>query len=138
MIADTFSGYSGAQLEMIAKAETAGRAIPPLWPLSSSVAVNPFLGQTDKSLPQVAALLSRVGGTAVTMPRSWYAGKIADGTITDADLAAALAQLPNGSGHGLLGTSMQVRRFGRMPPDGAPMRLGGTSRCGTSRQRSQV
>ncbi len=94
MIADTFSGYSGAQLELIAKAETAGRAIPPLWPLSSSVAVNPFLGQTDKSLPQVAALLSRVGGTAVTMPRSWYAGKIADGTITDADLAAALAQYP--------------------------------------------
>ncbi len=94
MIADTFSGYSGAQLELIAKAETAGRAIPPLWPLSSSVAVNPFLGQTGKSLPEVAALLSRVGGTAVTMPRSWYAGKIADGTITDADLAAALAEYP--------------------------------------------
>ena len=95
MIADTFSGYSGAQLELIAKAETAGRAIPPLWPLSSSVAVNPFLGQSDKSLTDVAALLSRVGGLKVTMPRSWYADKISDGTIIDADLVAALARFPS-------------------------------------------
>jgi len=94
MTADTFSGYSGAQLELIAKAERAGRAIPPLWPLSSSVAVNPFLGQTDKTLGDVAALLSRVGGVDMTMPRSWYAAKLADGTITDADLKAALAQYP--------------------------------------------
>jgi len=91
MKADTFSGYSGDQLEVIAKAENAGRAIPPLWPLSSSVAVNPFLGQSDLTLPEVAALLGRVSGTAVTMPRDWYAGKIADGTISDDDLIAALA-----------------------------------------------
>ena len=97
MKADTFSGYAGAHLEVIAKAEAAGRAIPPLWPLSSSVAVNPFLGQTEQTLPQVAALLDRVGGTAVTMPRDWYAAKIADGTITDADITAALAQFPDGA-----------------------------------------
>jgi uncharacterized protein YbcC (UPF0753/DUF2309 family) len=94
MKAEVFSGYAGVQLEMIAKAETAGRAIPPLWPLSSSVAVNPFLGQTEQSLPDVAALLERVAGTAVTMPRSWYQTKITDGAITDADLMAALAQFP--------------------------------------------
>ncbi len=94
MMADTFSGYAGVHLELIAKAESAGRAIPPLWPLSSSVAVNPFLGQTEQSLPEVAALLDRVAGTAVTMPRDWYAAKIADGTIDDADLLAALAQFP--------------------------------------------
>ncbi|MDP5084539.1 MAG: DUF2309 domain-containing protein [Yoonia sp.] len=94
MKADTYSGYTGAHLEVIAKAEAAGRAIPPLWPLSSSVAVNPFLGQTEQTLPQVAALLARVAGTSVTMPRSWYAAKIADGTISAADLTAALAQFP--------------------------------------------
>ena len=94
MKADTFSGYSGVQLEIIAKADNAGRAIPPLWPLSSSVAVNPFLGQTEQTLQEVAALLERVAGTAVTMPRHWYAGKIADGTVCDADLAAALAEYP--------------------------------------------
>ncbi|MEL7179998.1 MAG: putative inorganic carbon transporter subunit DabA, partial [Pseudomonadota bacterium] len=83
MKVETDAGYSGAELDVIAKAEAAGRAIPPLWPLSSSVAVNPFLGQTEQSLPQVAALLGRVAGTPVTMPRDWYAGKIADGTIND-------------------------------------------------------
>ena len=94
MKADVFSGYAGAQLEVIAKAESAGRAIPPLWPLASSVAVNPFLGQTAQDLPHVAGLLGRVAGTSVTMPRSWYQAKIDDGTITDADLAAALAKHP--------------------------------------------
>ncbi len=94
MKTETDAGYSDAELDVIAKAEAAGRAIPPLWPLSSSVAVNPFLGQTEQSLPQVAALLDRVAGTPVTMPRDWYAGKIADGTINDADLTAALAQAP--------------------------------------------
>ncbi|SFR98378.1 YbcC family protein [Yoonia litorea] len=95
MTAHTFSGYSGQQLELIAKAELAGLAIPPLWPLSSSVAVNPFLGQTQQSLPQVAALLERVAGMSVTMPRQWYQKKINDGAIIDADLSAALAQYPN-------------------------------------------
>jgi len=95
MKVETYSGYSGAHLEVIAKAEAAGRAIPPLWPLSSSVAVNPFLGQSAQSLPDVAALLERVAGTAVTMPRDWYLAKINDGTITDADLTAALAKVPN-------------------------------------------
>lgn len=94
MKAQTYAGYSGAHLEVIAKAEAAGRAIPPLWPLSSSVAVNPFLGQTEQNLPQVAALLGRVAGTQVTMPRDWYQAKISDGTINDADLTAALAQFP--------------------------------------------
>jgi uncharacterized protein YbcC (UPF0753/DUF2309 family) len=94
MNADVFSGYAGTQLELIAKAETAGRAIPPLWPLASSVAVNPFLGQTDRTLTDVAALLERVAGTAVTMPRTWYADKIDVGTINEDDLAAALAKFP--------------------------------------------
>ncbi len=94
MKAETYAGYSGAHLEVIAKAEAAGRAIPPLWPLPSSVAVNPFLGQTENSLPQVAALLDRVAGTAVTMPRDWYRTKIDGGTINDADLTAALAKFP--------------------------------------------
>ncbi len=94
MKAQTYAGYSGAHLEVIAKAEAAGRAIPPLWPLSSSVAVNPFLGQTEQTLPEVAALLGRVAGTPVTMPRDWYQAKISDGTINDADLTAALAQYP--------------------------------------------
>ncbi len=73
----------------------AARAIPPVWPLASSVAVNPFLGQTHEDLATVAARLARVAGTPVTMPRSWYRERIAEGHITDADLLEALASAPS-------------------------------------------
>ena len=70
--------------------DTAARAIAPVWPLASSVAVNPFLGQTHETLAHVAARLGRVGGVPVTMPRDWFQARIADGRITDADILAAL------------------------------------------------
>ena len=91
---DIHSISSAAQSELISAADAAGRSIPPLWPLSSSVAVNPFLGQAYRSLSEVAALMERVAGVALTMPRAWYAGRIADGTISDADLEAALKASP--------------------------------------------
>lgn len=97
MKAETHAGFFGPHLELIARSDTVSRAIPPLWPLSSSVAVNPFLGQADKSLPQVGALMERISGTSVTMPNNWYAAQIADGSITDADLSAALSTAPDGA-----------------------------------------
>ncbi len=75
-------------------ADNAVRAIPPVWPLASSVAVNPYLGQSDKTLAETGALLARVSGLVMTMPRDWYGQKIADGTITDADIAGALDGAP--------------------------------------------
>ncbi len=75
-------------------ANKAARAIPPVWPLASSVAVNPFLGQTGDDLAHVAARLARVAGTSVTMPRQYYLNRIEAGDITDEDLAAALAAQP--------------------------------------------
>lgn len=74
----------------IAAANAAARAIPPLFPLASSVAVNPYLGQTGDSLAMTAARLGRIAGQPVTQPRGWYLERIADGRITDADLEAAL------------------------------------------------
>jgi uncharacterized protein YbcC (UPF0753/DUF2309 family) len=62
--------------------------------LASSVAVNPFLGQTRQDLATVAARLERVAGAPVTMPRPWYQDRIARGLITDADLADALSGAP--------------------------------------------
>lgn len=79
---------------LMAAADKAARAIPPVWPLASSVAVNPFLGQAGETLADVAAQLSRIAGTEVTMPRSWYAEKITKGEIIDNDLSAALAIAP--------------------------------------------
>jgi uncharacterized protein YbcC (UPF0753/DUF2309 family) len=77
-------------------ANAAASAIPPAWPLASSVAVNPFLGQAGEDLGAVAARLRRLTGVAVTMPRAWYQARIASGAISDADLAAALAAASNG------------------------------------------
>lgn len=82
-----------AQLKVAA--DGAARAIPPVWPLASSVAVNPYLGQTGMTLAETAALMARVSGTPVTMPRQWYRDRIASGAITEAHLAAALAASPH-------------------------------------------
>ena len=89
---DLLSSPSAALIEA---ANGAARAIPPLFPLASSVAVNPYLGQTGDTLAMTAARLGRVSGTPVTQPRSWYLARIADGRITDSDLAAALAASPD-------------------------------------------
>ncbi len=69
-------------------------AIPPLWPLTSSVAVNPFLGQAGESLAQAGARLARVAGIPVTMPRAWFMERIDSGAISADDLAASLADAP--------------------------------------------
>ena len=79
-----------------AAADQAARAIPPVWPLASSVAVNPYLGQASETLAMVGARLERISGQPVTMPRGWYQQMIASGTINDADLAEALAVAPAG------------------------------------------
>ncbi len=82
-------------LEQLAgQVDRAARAIPPLWPLASSVAVNPFLGQADESLATASARLSRAAGISVTMPRNWYNKKISAGVISDDDLLAALDRAP--------------------------------------------
>ena len=77
-------------------AEAAARAIPPAFPLSATVAVNPFLGQTGEDLATAAARLARVAGLRITQPRSDYGAKIKSGQITDDDLAAALIACPSG------------------------------------------
>lgn len=76
------------------QADRAARAIPPLWPLASSVAVNPFLGQAGDTLAQAGARLGRVAAAPVTMPRRWYRAQIEAGQITDADLLAAWTLAP--------------------------------------------
>ena len=71
-------------------ADQAVRAIPPAWPLTATVAVNPFLGQISETLDHTAARLARIGGVRLALPRKHYADLIAKGEITDEDLVAAL------------------------------------------------
>lgn len=80
---------AGASLREVA--DSAARAIAPLWPLASSVAVNPYLGQSGLDLAHTAALLARVSPAATTMPRSWFAEQLQSGAIIEDDLSAALA-----------------------------------------------
>lgn len=76
-------------------ADHAARLIPPAWPLSSSVAVNPYLGLASQTLADVGERFNRIGGGAVTMPRAWYQDQITSGAISDADLNWALSACPH-------------------------------------------
>ena len=80
---------------LLAVVDAAVRQIPPLWPLASSVAVNPYLGQATETLAEAGARLGRVGGIPVVMPRNWYLERIRAGEISASDLAGALAASPH-------------------------------------------
>ena len=80
--------------DILLAAQRAIGAIPPLWPLASSVAVNPFLGQTGEPLATAAARLRRTAGIALTMPRLWYAERLNAGEMSEEDLQAAFEASP--------------------------------------------
>ena len=81
---------------LLRAAEAAARAIPPAFPLTATVAVNPFLGQTGEDLATASARMARVAGLHLTLPRAAYAAKVKAGEISDDDLAAALIACPSG------------------------------------------
>jgi uncharacterized protein YbcC (UPF0753/DUF2309 family) len=91
-------GQDALQTALMAQADRAARIIPPLWPLSASVAVNPFLGLAGETLAGAAARLGRAGGIPVTMPRSFYREHWRAGEITPADLAEVIAERPGAPG----------------------------------------
>ena len=93
MTNENASSWRGAP-ELGTAIDRAARAIPPAWPLASSVAVNPFLGQTGEGLAEVGARLARVAGAPVTMPRRWYRDRISSGAISDGDLLDAWSSAP--------------------------------------------
>ncbi|WP_101067718.1 YbcC family protein [Roseovarius salinarum] len=76
--------------DLLQSAEAAARAIPPAFPLEATVAVNPFLGQSDEDLATASARMARVAGVRLTRPRHVYAAQVAAGEISDDALAAAL------------------------------------------------
>ncbi len=88
-----FEVFPAALLELVHAANGAAKAIPPLFPLSASVAVNPFLGQTGEPLAVTAARLARVAGKRVMPARSHWAKKLEGGEILEEDLSDALAGL---------------------------------------------
>ena len=63
------------------------KRIAPLWPLEHFVAVNPFLGLTDRPFAEACATLRRTLGHAPVQSPETYLAAWKDGTITTADLA---------------------------------------------------
>ncbi len=81
-------------LAIIEAARRAARLIPPAFPLSATVAVNPYLGHVTEDLAQVGAQLARAGGVRVTLPRAAFRAAYAKGNLTRDDLCAALELRP--------------------------------------------
>ena len=114
---DVSSSSEHSLHDLFKAADAAALAIPPAWPLATSVAVNPYLGQADLNLAQTAALLARVAGARVTMPRDWYRVRIAAGSITPADLTAALST----SSRPDLSMAALLAALDETPPDPVPL-----------------
>ena len=76
----------------IPAAEAACQRIAPLWPLQNFVAVNPFVGLTDRPFIDSCDLVRRVAPGGMQMPLPFYRAKFEAGEITEADLAAAFIE----------------------------------------------
>ncbi|MGE5332216.1 MAG: putative inorganic carbon transporter subunit DabA, partial [Nitrospirota bacterium] len=63
--------------------------IAPTWPLDQFIAVNPYWGWVDQPMPQAAAALEALGGTRLTLPRSWFAAQWQAGHLQRRHLQAA-------------------------------------------------
>jgi uncharacterized protein YbcC (UPF0753/DUF2309 family) len=70
--------------------QSACRRIPPLWPLKNFVAVNPFLGLSDRHFPAAAQLMQQVGHGEMLMSAEYYREQIAGGRIQEKDIRTAL------------------------------------------------
>ncbi|HSM76268.1 MAG TPA: DUF2309 domain-containing protein [Bryobacteraceae bacterium] len=85
-----FHSSQGLATEMpTSAARAACQRIPPLWPLQSFVAVNPFLGLTDRRFPDAARLIDAVGHGAMLMTAEYYRRECEAGGLGAEHIAAA-------------------------------------------------
>ncbi|MEM7641909.1 MAG: DUF2309 domain-containing protein [Pseudomonadota bacterium] len=85
--------FPGPILELVAAAESAVRQIPPAFPLTATVAVNPWLGQLEQSREETAYRMARTTGARIARPRAELAELVSDGRIHPDDLAKAAESL---------------------------------------------
>jgi len=83
-----------AGFDLDAAVRAACERIAPLWPLDRFVAVNPLMGLTHMRFPRAVAEMRAVRGARALAPARMLRTMLADGRITDADLAEALTWLP--------------------------------------------
>ncbi|WP_340199007.1 YbcC family protein [Ascidiimonas sp. W6] len=81
---------NGQQQAFLNTMRAACKKIAPVWPLENFVAVNPYLGLTDKKFENVAQELAATGGIQMTLPASFYLQKLKEGKISLDDIAKVL------------------------------------------------
>lgn len=79
--------HTSALLEVL---RNACKKIAPAWPLENFVAVNPYLGLTERSFENAAKDLAAAAGIQTTLPVSFYLQKIEEGFINRDDLSSLL------------------------------------------------
>jgi uncharacterized protein YbcC (UPF0753/DUF2309 family) len=72
--------------------QNALKRIPPLWPLSRFVAVNPFVGLSKMSFKEAASALHQAIGASLAMPPSFYRERYCSGLITMEDLEKSIRE----------------------------------------------
>ncbi len=70
--------------------QSACQRIPPLWTLRNFVAVNPFVGLSDRHFIKAAKLMQQVGHGEMLMPAEFYREQISSGRIREKDFQAAI------------------------------------------------
>lgn len=70
--------------------------IPPLWPLRSFVAVNPFTGLADRPFAEVCQLMQQVTHSSMIMSADYFHQQFSQGRITFQDLDEAVAHSGTG------------------------------------------
>jgi uncharacterized protein YbcC (UPF0753/DUF2309 family) len=70
--------------------QSACKRIPPLWSLKNFVAVNPFVGLSDRRFVDAARLIQRVGHGDMLMSAEFYLDQIEAGRITEKDFHEAM------------------------------------------------
>lgn len=73
-------------------AQNACLRVPPLWPLHSFVAVNPFVGLAGKPFAEVSSLMQRIAHEGMLMSAEYFQQQFSGGRITPSDLLAAIQQ----------------------------------------------
>ncbi|MCZ8251642.1 MAG: DUF2309 domain-containing protein [Hylemonella sp.] len=76
-------------------------AIAPAWPLDRAIAVNPHWGRIGRPVREVAARMAVLGGIRVFPARDYLRQAWDSGRVSEADLKAALRELPAAQSAGL-------------------------------------
>jgi len=89
--------------------------IAPVWPLRDFVAVNPFLGLSDRSFLNARRLLRSVADCETLMPVSYYQKKYQRGDFTGDDLKSAMDELSDSTGFSHLKLAAVLQTLSETP-----------------------